>query len=91
MQRDNLHDGREDGLQPLESIDLSRVHSFSDLMRAMSATAFGGRRLGEAFEIVLEMIRHEPCRVILTVSGAMTAGVCEAPFFFRCGCSSGLR
>ena len=56
MKRNALHDGREDGLRPLESLDLSRVHSFADLMRAMSNTAFGGRQLGEAFEIVLEMV-----------------------------------
>ncbi len=72
MKRDSLHDGRRDGLRPLESLDVSQVHSFADLMRAMSKTAFGGRQLGEAFEIVLEMVRDQQCQVILTVSGAMT-------------------
>jgi deoxyhypusine synthase len=38
----------------------------------MSKTAFAGRQLGEAFEILLEMARNESCHVVLTLSGAMT-------------------
>ncbi len=38
----------------------------------MSKTAFAGRQLGEAFDILLEMARHESCHVVLTLSGAMT-------------------
>ena len=72
MKRDSLHDGRADGLSPLESLDLNQVQTFADLLRAMSKTAFGGRQLGEAFEIVLEMARRPECRVVLTLSGAMT-------------------
>ena len=72
MKRDSLHDGRRDGLAPLESLDLDGVKSFSDLLRAMSRTAFSGRQLGEAFDIVLEMARNQDCRVVLTISGAMT-------------------
>ncbi len=72
MKRESLHDGRNDGLRPLESLDVKRIHSFADLMRAMSKTAFGGRQLGEAFDIVLEMVRNAECQVVLTVSGAMT-------------------
>lgn len=67
-----LHDGREDGLQPLEALALHEIRSFPDLLRAMSKTAFGGRQLGEAFEILLEMHRNPDCRVVLTLSGAMT-------------------
>lgn len=70
--RASLHDGREDGLSPLASLDLSQVHTFPDLLRAMARTAFGGRQLGEAFDIVLEMARNPDCCVVLTVSGAMT-------------------
>lgn len=77
-----LHDGRADGLTPLESLDLSRVTSFADLLRAMAKTAFSGRQLGEAFDIALEMFRASECRVVLTLSGAMTVAkqgrlVCE--------------
>ncbi len=68
----DFHDGREDGLVPLESLDLDRVTSFASLLRAMSKTAFGGRALGEAFEVTLAMVRDPACKVVLTLSGAMT-------------------
>ena len=68
----DFHDGRQDGLVPLESLDLTQVKSFAGLLRAMSRTAFGGRSLGEAFEVVLEMVRDPDCKVVLTLSGAMT-------------------
>jgi deoxyhypusine synthase len=67
-----LHDGRRNGLVPLESLDLSQIVSFSDLVRAMGKTAFGGRQLGNAFDIVLAMARDETCTLVLTMSGAMT-------------------
>lgn len=67
-----LHDGRTDGLTPLESLDLSRVDSFAGLLRAMSRTAFSGRQLGEAFDVMLDMAGDADCRTALTVSGAMT-------------------
>jgi deoxyhypusine synthase len=67
-----FHDGRADGLVPLESLDLDRVTSFAGLLRAMSHTAFGGRALGEAFEILVAMARDPQCQVVLTLSGAMT-------------------
>src|SRR6185369_7764124 len=61
-----------DGLLPLESLDLDRVTSFSTLLRAMSRTAFSGRSLGEALDVTLAMVRDQDCRVVLTLSGAMT-------------------
>lgn len=67
-----LHDGRGDGLMPLESFSLDQIQGFGDLLRAMSKTAFSGRQLGEAFEILLEMTRRDSCLVVLTMSGAMT-------------------
>jgi len=67
-----FHDGRHDGLVPLESLDLDRVQSFPDLLRAMGKTAFSGRALGEAFDVVLAMARDADCSVVLTLSGAMT-------------------
>jgi deoxyhypusine synthase len=68
----NLHDGREDGLRPLESLDLDEVKSFSGLLRAMSKTAFSGRALGEAFDVTLAMVKDPDCKVVMTLSGAMT-------------------
>jgi deoxyhypusine synthase len=68
----SLHNGRDDGLEPLESLDLTRVGSHADLVRAMRHTAFSGRQLGEAFETLLAAIDDPQCRMVLTVSGAMT-------------------
>ena len=67
-----LRDGRNDGLEPLESLDPDRIDSFSDLLRAMSKTAFGGRQLGEAFEVMQAMTTDPDCMVVATLSGAMT-------------------
>src|SRR5512147_605157 len=67
-----FHDGRSDGLVPLESLDLDHVTSFASLLRAMSKTAFSGRALGEALDVTLAMVRDPDCKVVLTLSGAMT-------------------
>jgi deoxyhypusine synthase len=72
MSQRQFHDGREDGLVPLESLDLDKVTSFADLLRAMSKTAFSGRALGEALDVTLAMVRDPECNVVLTLSGAMT-------------------
>ena len=68
MREREFHDGRADGLTPLESLDLADVHSFADRVRGMSGTAFGGRQLGDAFEILLEMAGDPDCRVVLTLT-----------------------
>ena len=44
-----FHDGAKDGLEALEPFDPDKIHTFSDLLSAMRRTAFGGRRVGEAF------------------------------------------
>ena len=67
-----FHDGADDGLEALEALDPARIHSFSDLLAAMKKTAFGGRRLGEAFEVLKVMIEDPDCFVVMTLSGAMT-------------------
>jgi deoxyhypusine synthase len=53
-------------------LSLDAVSSFRDLLRAMSKTAFAGRQLGEAYDVLLQMVRDPACRVVLTISGAMT-------------------
>jgi len=72
MKRREFQDGQAEGLCPLETLDLRKVDSFVELVRAMGRTAFGGRSLGEAFEIWLTMARDPACTVVMTVSGAMT-------------------
>ena len=67
-----LHDGREDGLQPLESLDVGGSRGFADLLRRMGRTAFGGRELGEAFDVMSAMVDDPKCLVVVTLSGAMT-------------------
>ena len=67
-----LHDGRADGLEPLESLDLTEADSFAALVHAMGKTAFGGRQLGRALDVLLAMARDPDCTVVLTLSGAMT-------------------
>ncbi len=64
--------GHEDGLTPLAPLDPNRTDSVDALVRAMGQTAFGGRRLGEAADVLEAMIRDESCFRVLTISGAMT-------------------
>lgn len=69
---DAYHDGYEDGLTPLEPLDVTQCGSVDALLRAMSKTAFGGRRTGEAADVFEAMVRDQDCAVVLTLSGAMT-------------------
>ena len=68
----HLHNPIEDKLIPLEPLDLGKVKSIDDLVRAMSKTAFTGRQLGEAADVLEAMARDEDCFVVMTLSGAMT-------------------
>ena len=55
----NLHNPIEDRLIPLEPLDLSKVHSVDGLVRAMAKTAFTGRQLGEAADVLEAMALDE--------------------------------
>lgn len=72
MSMREFRDGAKDGLEALEPLDPSKIVSFSELLVAMRKTAFGGRRLGEAFEVLWTMIQDPDCKVVMTLSGAMT-------------------
>jgi deoxyhypusine synthase len=67
-----LHDPTEDKLIPVEPLDLSRVHSIDDLVRAMGKTAFTGRQVGEAADVLEAMARDRECFKVMTLAGAMT-------------------
>ncbi|HEY4902864.1 MAG TPA: deoxyhypusine synthase family protein [Candidatus Sulfotelmatobacter sp.] len=67
-----LHNPIDDRLIPLEPLDLSKVHSVDDLVRAMAKTAFTGRQIGEAADVLETMARDEECFVVMTLAGAMT-------------------
>ena len=69
---DELADGWSHQFKPLEPIDVRRTPTASDLLAAMSRTAFSGRSLGEAADILCEVARDEKCFVVGTFSGAMT-------------------
>jgi deoxyhypusine synthase len=64
--------GHDDGLTPLTPLDPRETTSVDALVRAMSLTAFGGRRLGEAADVLEAMVRDPDCFRVVTVSGAMT-------------------
>jgi len=72
MEWREFHDGAADGLEALEALDPDKIDSFDSLLRAMRKTAFGGRRLGEAFDVLTTMIEDPDCYVVMTISGAMT-------------------
>ena len=72
MNHRQLHDGRSDGLRPLVSLNIDEISSFSQLLDAMSDTAFSGRSLGEAARIMTSMFRDDECGCVMTISGAMT-------------------
>jgi deoxyhypusine synthase len=67
-----LADGVEDRLEPLKSLDPLETRSFDEMLRAMSQTAFSGRALGEAADVLTSMARDPDCLVVATFSGAMT-------------------
>ena len=70
--QDRYGTGHDDGLEPLTPLDLAHLDSVDDLVRAMGNTAFGGRRLGEAADVLETMVRDPDCFRVVTVSGAMT-------------------
>ncbi|HXW18468.1 MAG TPA: deoxyhypusine synthase family protein [Candidatus Acidoferrales bacterium] len=67
-----LHDPIKDHLAPIYPLDLSKVHSIDDLVRAMGKTAFTGRQVGDAVDVLEEMARDKDCFVVMTLAGAMT-------------------
>jgi deoxyhypusine synthase len=67
-----LHDPVQDKLSPVFPLDLSNVSSISDLVRGMADTAFTGRQLGEAVDVLEAMARDHECFVVMTLAGAMT-------------------
>ena len=68
----HLHNPIEDRLIPLEPLDLGKVKSIDGLVRAMAKTAFTGRQLGEAADVLEVMARDADCFVVMTLAGAMT-------------------
>jgi deoxyhypusine synthase len=72
VQERQLHDPVQDKLVPLAPMDLSKVHSVDDLVRAMGQTAFTGRQVGQAADVLEAMARDKECFCVMTLAGAMT-------------------
>jgi deoxyhypusine synthase len=68
----HLHNPIEDRLIPLEPLDLGKVTSIDSLVRAMAKTAFTGRQLGEAADVLEAMALDEDAFIVMTLAGAMT-------------------
>lgn len=80
--RDLKRTGFSDNLMPLESLDINKVSSIDDLVRGMKNTAFGGRAVGEAADVLEAMVKDKDCFVVGTFAGAMTVAkmgllICE--------------
>ena len=69
-----LHDPVKDHLRPIYPLDLSKCRTIDLLVRAMGQTAFTGRQIGDAADVLETMARDKDCFVVLTLSGALTVG-----------------
>jgi deoxyhypusine synthase len=67
-----LHNPIKDHLTPIFPLDLSKVNSIDDMVRAMGQTAFTGRQIGDAVDVLEAMVRDNDCFVVMTLAGAMT-------------------
>jgi len=63
---------RRMNLQPMRPLDVASTTTTSDLLAAMADTAFTGRTLGEAADVMQAMLSDPDCKVVMTLSGAMT-------------------
>ena len=69
-----LHDPIEDRLTPIYPLDLTRIRTIDDLVRAMGQTAYTARQIGDATDVLETMARDKDCFVVMTLSGALTVG-----------------
>jgi len=69
-----LHDPVEDRLTPIYPLDLAKIQTVDDLVRAMGQTAFTAREIGDAADVLEAMARDKDCFIVMTLSGAMTVG-----------------
>jgi deoxyhypusine synthase len=69
-----LHDPIADKLTPIYPLDLSKIRTIDDLVRAMGQTAYTARQIGDAADVLEAMARDKDCFVVMTLSGALTVG-----------------
>src|SRR5579864_6880184 len=75
-----LHDPIADPPTPTHPLDLSKARTVDSLVRAMGRTAFTGRQVGDAADVLEAMARDKDCFVVMTLSGALT--VAKMGFIF---------
>jgi deoxyhypusine synthase len=56
----------------LAPLDINKCADIEQILDAMADTAFGGRTLGEAWRVLKAVMDDPECRLIVTVSGAMS-------------------
>jgi deoxyhypusine synthase len=69
-----LHDPVKDKLRPIFPLDLAKCRTVDELVRAMGNTAFTGRQIGDAADVLEAMARDKDCFIVMTLSGALTVG-----------------
>ena len=69
-----LHDPVADKLRPIFPLDLSKIKTIDDLVRAMGDTAYTARQVGDAADVLETMARDKDCFVVMTLAGALTVG-----------------
>jgi len=69
-----LHDPVKDKLRPIYPLDLSKIKTIDDLVRAMGDTAYTARQVGDAADVLEAMARDKDCFVVMTLAGALTVG-----------------
>jgi deoxyhypusine synthase len=69
-----LHDPVKDMLRPIFPLDLSKIKTIDDLVRAMGDTAYTARQIGDAADVLEAMARDKDCFVVMTLAGALTVG-----------------
>ena len=69
--------------EKIEPMDLDNIRSIKDLLSAMRETAYQGRKLGEAFDILTQMIRERNMIIYMGLAGSMaTAGIWKLVTWF---------
>ena len=61
-------------MKPIKHIKIKKDMKVSELVRAMGEIGFGAKKIGEASEILKDMIEDKDCKIFLGVAGAMVPG-----------------
>src|SRR5262249_56034504 len=69
-----LHDPVKDKLRPIYPLDLSKIKTIDDLVRAMGDTAYTARQVGDAADVLEAMARDKDCFAAITLPGPLTLG-----------------